>query len=279
MVIPLIVLDNPISLKEYDSGLFISGDGVLCVKTEYGNDSYIVSSGERFWGGTDNDNDLGNLQIYPCYCEEGTSDLLPEVINIKKGIGSSIKHTNPIRLTIRHAEVDRHINCDWYNARGRIIEIEMSQSQFADAITSFNRGDGVPCTILFTERDGNIPECNFVNKVEQFSGEFSEQISGVQDELGQCIKEVSDIFEKKKTLTKAEREKIIDVLQKAKNNVGCNARYVYNCFNEQMDKTVKEAKGEIESFMQNKIRTFAAKAISESTDIDLPKIADNPVEI
>lgn len=58
VVIPLIVLDNPISLKEYDSGLFISGDGVLCVKTEYGNDSYIVSSGERFWGGTDNDNDL-----------------------------------------------------------------------------------------------------------------------------------------------------------------------------------------------------------------------------
>lgn len=46
-----------------------------------------------------------------------------------------------------------------------------------------------------------------------------------------------------------------------------------------MDKTVKEAKGEIESFMQNKIRTFAAKAISESIDIDLPKIADNPVEI
>lgn len=128
-------------------------------------------------------------------------------------------------------------------------------------------------------RDGNIPKCNFVNKIEQFSGEFSEQISGVQDELSLCIKEVSDIFEKKKTLTKAEREKIISVLQKAKNNVGCNAQYVYNCFNEQMDKTVKEAKGEIESFMQNKIRTFAAKAISESTEINFPQIADNPVEI
>lgn len=86
MVMSLVMLDKPISLKEYSAGLFISSDGVLCVKTEYANDSYIVSSGERFWGGTDNDNDLGNLQIYPCYCEEGTSDLLPEVINIKKGI-------------------------------------------------------------------------------------------------------------------------------------------------------------------------------------------------
>lgn len=62
MVMSLVMLDKPISLKEYSAGLFISSDGVLCVKTEYANDSYIVSSGERFWGGTDNDNDLGNLQ-------------------------------------------------------------------------------------------------------------------------------------------------------------------------------------------------------------------------
>ena len=74
VVIPLIVLDNPISLKEYDSGLFISGDGVLCVKTEYGNDSI-----------------------------------------------ARMFRTNTIRLTIRHAEVERHINCDWYNARGRMF--------------------------------------------------------------------------------------------------------------------------------------------------------------
>lgn len=36
-------------------GLFLYGPGVLCLKTEYGNnegriDAYIVSSGEFFWG-------------------------------------------------------------------------------------------------------------------------------------------------------------------------------------------------------------------------------------
>ena len=76
-------------------------------------------------------------------------------------------------------------------------------------------------------------------------------------------------FKRKKTLTKAEKEKIVDVLHSARNNVGCNAKYAYRCFNEQMDKTVKEAKGEIESFMQNKIQTFAAKAISEQNKTDL----------
>lgn len=306
MVMSLVMLDKSISLKEYSAGLFVSNEGELCVKTEYGNESYIVSSGERFWGGASNDKELGELQIYPCFCEDGSADLLPEVINIKNGerirskhpsygmiafdritsntpeslFGSSIKHTNPIRMTIRHAEVDRHINCDWYNGRGRIVEIEMSQSQFADAITSFNRGDGVPCTILFTERDGNIPACNFVNKVDQFSEEFSDQLNGVQQKLDECIQEVNEIFQKKKTLTKAEKEKIMDVLHSARNNVGCNAKYAYHCFNEQMDKTVKEAKGEIESFMQNKIQTFAAKAISEQNKTDLLETGIiNPIEI
>lgn len=49
MVMSLVMLDEPISLKEYSAGLFISNEGELCVKTEYGNESYIVSSGERFW--------------------------------------------------------------------------------------------------------------------------------------------------------------------------------------------------------------------------------------
>ena len=36
-----------------------------------------------------------------------------------------------------------------------------------------------------------------------------------------------------------------------------------------MDRTVKEAKGEIESFIQNKIQTFAVKAILEKSNANL----------
>jgi hypothetical protein len=39
-----------IPLRNYPYGLFMHGD-TLCVKTEYGNEAYIVSSGEAFWGG------------------------------------------------------------------------------------------------------------------------------------------------------------------------------------------------------------------------------------
>jgi hypothetical protein len=45
------------TLAECPIGLFMSHDGELCLKTEYGNNegrinAYIVSSGEFFWGAT-----------------------------------------------------------------------------------------------------------------------------------------------------------------------------------------------------------------------------------
>lgn len=82
----------------------------------------------------------------------------------------------------------------------------MSQSQFADAITSLNMGDGVPCTIMFTERDGYMPACDFVSKIEQFRGEFSDHLSGIKDNLDENIKAVEEILETRKTLRNLTRK-------------------------------------------------------------------------
>lgn len=58
-----------VPLQDCPVGLFLS-EGELCVKTQYHLESYIVSSGERFWGGTTNKNDLANVQVKPCYISE-----------------------------------------------------------------------------------------------------------------------------------------------------------------------------------------------------------------
>ena len=48
--------------------------------------------------------------------------------------------------------------------------------------------------------------------------------------------------------------------------IGTNTEFVYSQFNEQMDKTVMEAKGEIEAFCQNKINSIAQSALVENRD-------------
>ena len=298
MTISVVIQNNKVMFKDCPVGLFVYNQ-VLCVKTK--SNVYDISNGEHIV--------LPDESIvYPCYCEggnrcitveeklEGTFDGWKRSSHPSYGLisfnrtyssganalfGSSIKHHNPIRMVISHAEMDRGLNKDWYHSRGRIVEIEMSQSQFADAITSFNQGDGVPCTILFTERDGRIPECKFINKTEQFRNEFREQLTDTESGLADCIKEVKDIFDSKKNLTKEDRKNILNALEKAKMNVSCNADFVYNSFAEQMDKTVKESKGEIESFMQNKIQNFAAMAmvVQSTKDTQMIEQIKNPIEI
>ena len=60
-------------------------------------------------------------------------------------------------------------------------------------------------------------------------------------------------------------------------DIGCNMDFIADQFNEQMDKTIMEAKGEIESFCQNKINSIASAALVEHKD-DLLKL-ENPVNI
>jgi hypothetical protein len=53
------------TLEDCPIGLFLSMDAELCLKTEYGLESYIVSSGERFWGGAKNGEELRNVRVVP----------------------------------------------------------------------------------------------------------------------------------------------------------------------------------------------------------------------
>lgn len=60
------VSNEKIILKECPIGLFTSMDNELCLKTEYGVDSYIVSSGEKFWGGAKSQDELEKVLVFPC---------------------------------------------------------------------------------------------------------------------------------------------------------------------------------------------------------------------
>ena len=299
MTISVVIENSQVKFKDCSVGLLVYNNK-LCMKTET-DLTYMVDNGRII-------NIPNDEMVNACYCEGGSNRVMPDGETRKdrdgwtynshpsyalisfnretssKGtalFGSSIKHRNPIRLVISHADVSRGLNNDWYHDRGRIVEIEMSQSQFAEAITSFGYGVGVPCTLVFTERDGRIPQSNYISKTEQFSNEFQEQISGVESKLSDCLKEVREIFETKKNLNKSDRERILSILSKAKADVSNNAAFVYDSFAEQMDKTVKEAKGEIESFMQNKRWELAGMALAGDIPKGLECIDEtkNPVEI
>ena len=191
--------------------------------------------------------------------------------------GSSIEHSNVITMELKHADITRELNRDSIFGSELIAKVEMSYSQFAEAITSFGCGTGIPCTIRYTEKDGRIPECDFVSKREQFTDEFKAQTNKAMQKSKELIDEVAELFESKKSLTKADKENILRKLNMLNADISSNIGFVTDRFNEQMDKTVMEAKGEIESFCQNKINSIAQAALVEHRD-DILKL-ENPVDI
>ena len=177
--------------------------------------------------------------------------------------GSSIKHHDTITLKIFPAFIDRDLNMDRYFPEARpYIEIEMSQSQFAQAITSLNMGAGVPVT-LRRLHDQYIEPCPFVDKREQFNNEFREDMNALTRKLTEATKHVEKLIEEKRTFNKADKDQILSALKSVTSQLASHYPYMYSMFNEQMDKTVTEAKAEIESHLQARMEDMALKVAGQ----------------
>jgi hypothetical protein len=183
----------------------------------------------------------------------------------KSLFGSSILHSNTIRLTLREGSVERHLNRDWHYGGKQLFEVEMSYSQFAELISNMNSGDGVPVTLKSVMGETK-EQCPFENKRMEFANDFKTKVREIQQVCNNLIKETKELFETKKPLNKSEKEQILSQLECIKREVNSNIPFIADSFNEQMDKTVLEAKGEVEAFVLNKIDAIANKAIAENPD-------------
>lgn len=192
--------------------------------------------------------------------------------------GSSIKHHDIITLRISPAYMDRDLNYDRYYAENHpYIEINMSQSQFAQAITSLNMGAGVPVTLRQINGE-YIEPCPFVDKREQFSNEFREDMNELTKKIKETTEAVEDLIQNKRTFTKADKEQILSTLHSVSQQLSSNYPYMFSMFNEQMDKTVTEAKAEIESHIQARMQDVALKAMGKSQEQELLPEEEQDIE-
>lgn len=68
---------------------------------------------------------------------------------------SNVEHQHQIRLTVSHAQMSRTHNQDRHYERNTIVDVAMSQVQFAELMGGMGQGSGVPCT-YYVFRD-NLP--------------------------------------------------------------------------------------------------------------------------
>lgn len=176
--------------------------------------------------------------------------------------GSSIKHNGGITLSIHNAELHRHLNHDWYHSKiNPIISVDMSYSQFAEAITSGMNTSGIPCTIREIRGEPKIDKLDFSNKRLEFEDEFEDALENLNQKLERLSRETEEILFQKKPLNKTEKEEIMNRIKMIEQDIHSNIPYMTKCFNETLDKTVVEAKSEIEGFYESKVRSLGIEAL------------------
>lgn len=183
--------------------------------------------------------------------------------------GSSIRHNRTIALRIGPATKSRSLNSDYYSQKGvPYIEVEMSNAQFAEAITSLNCGVGTPVTVRYVNGD-KMADCPEEDKRLVFEKEFREDMEKLTERIRELGEDAKRILSASKAPTKKEKSQILKELEMIEQDIEKNLPFVQKQFNEQMDKTVLEAKGDVEAFISHKINALGLEALKEQ----FPKLA------
>lgn len=183
-----------------------------------------------------------------------------------------------MRLTLSLAELHRHLNYDSYMPKDRLVEIEMSPTQFADLITSANVGVGVPVTIRWVKDGGRVPDCPAETKRQQFEQEFDRSVKKVMSNVSKLSERAKELLAKS-SLLKAEREELRGLIYSIEQDCRANLPFVQSMFNEQMDRTVSEAKGETEAFVENMIHSIGVEGLEARLKEYAPQIQDGSIDV
>lgn len=190
--------------------------------------------------------------------------------------GSSIEPHAGVSLSISVAEKKRNLSNTWYHTRGEIIQVDMTEAQFAQMITSFNIGCGVPCTLSHLSKsviaklpDGIIPECPETNERKLVEQEFAADMKRLGEQLAVLVKKAQELQEKP-SVTKADRKLFTDIAQSIQSIVSASAPFIQKQFNEALDDTVTQAKADVDAFLTQLLRTAGMEAIRDRAEAMRP---------
>lgn len=175
----------------------------------------------------------------------------------------------------------RDLSRDWTFSSGLpLIEINMSEAQWAHFVSSAGIGEGTSCTIV-SKTDGNYHRCEPVPETENVRSSFEKEAfecaNNALDGMGKAMDALMDLVEKGKA-GKKELTEVKNMLNMAYQDGTANFAFVMKQFEEHVDTLVMEAKTEVEAYGLNTIRSIGLAAIAQNiSPEDQKKMIDSLV--
>lgn len=162
--------------------------------------------------------------------------------------GANVRVSNSIRMRVSRAHMTS-VTVDRYDEDDLILEVEMTEAQFTQAITHLNRGSGTPVTIVQAPDEGtpalNYPQISPVDIEEKFKGNGDRRLENELERIMTAFKAVKDVALADGGVSKKALKEAVHTLEAVIGNVPRNFEYYREVMHEDVDKFIREAKREL----------------------------------
>lgn len=171
--------------------------------------------------------------------------------------GSDFIHNQYITVSICRSQFDRDLSRDWVHAQDELIEVKMSEAQWATFVSSLNVGGGVQCTLNHLDGE-SVPELpDPISRADQFGEEMKRTMKSATDTLRKCAEQVAGMG-----LPKGKTKTIIDSFNHAIMQLDSNAPFVASQFEEHVEDVIESAKTEIHGHMVSLVQRAGLEALA-----------------
>lgn len=154
---------------------------------------------------------------------------------------SDIQHQHYVVVRLSRATRKRDLGHDWQHGAEQLIEVAMSEAQWASFVSTMNVGQGVPCTIERVGRE-DMPGVEYEPRLALSMGEVDNAAHKAMEEIQAAF----DAYEESKT--KANRDRLKYAIQNAPANMGFAAKTL----SKHAENVVQRARADIEAMVVSK---------------------------
>jgi hypothetical protein len=216
------------------------------------------------------------------------------MIGISRTSGNASLFESEIRhqyyLSIRIKEAVRLIDGTHTHIHGgkELIEINLTEAQFATLMTQPNHGDGVPCTIHYSIADKNEPWTHprFMSRPyppaperfeKKFHKEAGERAKIISDNLADLEKEIDSFLSGDLKANKGTLNILKAKVSSARQQIDQNIPYVLHTAEEQLEKKISAAVIEFEGYINQSLQQKGL-ALAQGTSSPQLYLSPSPKE-
>lgn len=192
--------------------------------------------------------------------------------------GSDVTNHTVIILSVKTAQKTRDLGRDWIMGDDTICEVAMSPNQFAELISNMNVGDGVPCTITYTQQQGNIQFKPENNKLVTLQADRFKTDEEMMHKLSDAINQLKCLISTNK-MPKGVGEQTVTKLRALQEYLDAGGSdFLRNQAKREIADMIVEAKTQVSEYVNQKIYSIGLENVISASQIEPELLEEGEVE-